>query len=83
MSWSTSELRARLAPFEGGTSFVDRPFVFLCLVLLMLSRLFIVALWSSAGKGMTSWFVLVIFIVLLLLSHVVSADRCVLDCIVS
>ena len=29
-------------------------FVFLCLVFLMLSRLFIAALWSPAGKGLNS-----------------------------
>ena len=29
---------------------------FLCLVFLMLSRLFIAALWSPAGKGLTSCF---------------------------
>ena len=29
----------------------------------MLSRLFIVALWSPAGKGLTSWLLLVMFIV--------------------
>ena len=28
---------------------------YLCLVLFMLSRLFIAALWSPAGKGLTSW----------------------------
>ena len=42
--------------------------VFLCLVLLMLSRLFIVPLWSPTGKGLTSWLLLVMFIVFLLLS---------------
>ena len=42
--------------------------MFLCLVFLMLSRLFIAALRSPAGKGMTSWLVLVMFIVFLLLS---------------
>ena len=42
---------------------------FLCLVFLMLWRLFIVALWSPAGKGLTSWLLLVMFIVFLLLSH--------------
>ena len=45
---------------------------FLCLVFLMLSRLFIAALWSPAGKGLTSWLLLVMYIVVLLLSHVVS-----------
>ena len=39
-------------------------------------RLFIAALWSPAGKGMTSWFLLVMFIIFLLLSHVVSYVRC-------
>ena len=41
---------------------------FLCLVFLMLSCLFIAALWSPAGKGLTSWLLLVMFILLLLLS---------------
>ena len=35
----------------------------LCLVFLMLSLLFIAALWSPAGKGLTSWLLLVMFIV--------------------
>ena len=46
--------------------------MFLCLVFLMLSRLFIAALLSPAGKGLTSWLLLVMFSVVLLLSHVVS-----------
>ena len=37
--------------------------VFLCLVFLMLSRLFISALWSTAGKGLVSWLLLVMFII--------------------
>ena len=70
MSWSTSELRVRLAPlnrfkpsskifywpFQGGTSFVD--LLCFCSVLCLLclcARLFIYALWSPAGKGLTSW----------------------------
>ena len=40
--------------------------MFLCLVFLMLSRLFIAALWSPAGKGLISWLLLVMFIVFLL-----------------
>ena len=56
---------------------------FLCLVFLMLLCLFIAALWSPAGKGMTSRLLLVKFIVFLLLSHVVSGSGVVLDCIVS
>ena len=36
------------------TSFVDH-LCFLCLVFVILSRLFIVPLWSPAWKGLTSW----------------------------
>ena len=32
---------------------------YLCLVFVMLSCLFIVALWSPAGKGLTSWLLFV------------------------
>ena len=47
----------------------------------MYSRLFIAALWSPAGKGLTSWPFLVMIIVFLLLSHVVSwVMTVVLDC---
>ena len=49
---------------------------FVCLVVFMLSRLFIAVLWSPAGKGLTSWLLLVIFIVFSLLSHVVSLVTC-------
>ena len=34
---------------------------YLCLVFVMLSRLFIASLWSPAGKGLTSWLSLVMF----------------------
>ena len=47
-----------------------------CLVFVLLSRLFIAALWSPEGKGLTSWLLFVMFIVILLLSHLVSRDRC-------
>ena len=50
--------------------------VFVCLVFLMLSRLSIAPLRSPAGYGLTSWLLLVMFIVFLLLSHVVSWIRC-------
>ena len=36
----------------------------------------IAALWSPVGNGLTSWLLLVMFIVFLLLSHVVSWVRC-------
>ena len=39
-------------------------------------RVLIAALWSPAGKGLTSWLLLVMFIVFLLLSHVLSWVRC-------
>ena len=48
---------------------------YLCLVIVMLLRLFIAALWSPAGKGLTSWLLFVMLIVVVLLSRVV------LDCI--
>ena len=41
-------------------------------VFVMLSRLFIAALWSPEGKGLTSWLLFVMFIVILLLFHLVS-----------
>ena len=37
---------------------------------------FIAALWSPEGKGLTSWLLFVMVIVILLLSHLVSLDRC-------
>ena len=45
----------------------------LCLVFVMLSSLFIADLWSP--KVPTSWLLFVMFIVILLLSHLVSLDR--------
>ena len=38
----------------------------------MLSRLFIVALWSPEGKGLTSWLLFVMFNCILSLSYMVS-----------
>ena len=49
---------------------------YLCHGFVMLSRLFIAALWSPEGKGLASWLVFVMLIVILLLSHLVSLDRC-------
>ena len=34
---------------------------YLCLAFVMISRLFIAALWSPAGKGLTSWLLFVMF----------------------
>ena len=44
----------------------------LYLVFVMLSHLFIAALWSPEGNGLTSWLLFVMFIVILLHSHLVS-----------
>ena len=49
---------------------------YLCLVFVMLLHLFDGALWSPEGKGMTSWLLFVMFIVIVLLSNLVSWDRC-------
>ena len=47
-------------PFQCGTSFVDH-LCYLCLACFMLSSLFIAALWSPAGKWLTSWLLFVMF----------------------
>ena len=49
---------------------------YFCFVFAILSLLFIAALWSPEGKGLTSWLLFVMFIAILLLSHLVSWDRC-------
>ena len=57
-------------------------FVFSVLCLLCLCmRLFICALWSPAGKGLTSWLSLWCLTVSLLLSHWYAGSGVVLDCI--
>ena len=55
--------------------------MFLCLVFLMLLRLFIAALWSPAGKGLTSRLLLVIFIVFCYFPMWYLGSGVVLDCI--
>ena len=42
----------------------------------MLLRLLIAAMWLPEGKRLTFWLLFVMFIVILLLSHSVSWDRC-------
>ena len=96
MSWSTSELGVRLAPlsqfkpsskifywpFQGGASFVG--LLCFCSVLCLLclcSRLFVCALWSPAGKGLTSWFSFVVSTMSLSLSNWYPGSGVVLDCI--
>ena len=51
-----------------------------CSVLCLL-YLFICALWSPAGKGLTSWFSFVVSAVSLSLSHWYPGSGVVLDCI--
>ena len=60
---------------RGDTSFVDH-LCYLCLVFVMLLRLFIAALWSPEGNELTSWLLFVMIIVILLLSLLVSCDMC-------
>ena len=52
----------------------------LCLLCLCV-RLFICALWSPAGKGLTSWLSFVVSSVSLSLSHWYPGSGVVLDCI--
>ena len=52
----------------------------LCLLCLC-ARLFICALWSPAGKGLTSWLSFVVSAVSLPLSHWYPRSGVVLDCI--
>ena len=56
---------------------------FLCLVFLMFLHLFIAALWSPAGKGLTSWLLLVMFIVFCYFLMWYLGSGVVLECIVS
>ena len=48
---------------------------YLCIVIVMLSCLFIAAFWSLVGKGLTSWLLFMMFNYVLSLSRVVSMDR--------
>ena len=64
------------------TSFVD--LLCFCSVLCLLclcAHLFICALWSPAGKGLTSWLSFVVSTVSLSLSHWYHGSGVVLDCI--
>ena len=91
MSWSTSELRVRLAPlnrfkpsskifywlFQGSTSFVDLwCFCSVLCLLCLCARLFICALWSPAGKGLTSWLSFVVSYCEFVTFPLISLVRC-------
>ena len=49
---------------------------YLWLVFVMRLRFFIAALWSPAGKGLTSWLLFVMINSFLSLSHAISWVRC-------
>ena len=55
-------------------------FYVLC-VLCLCGRLFICALWSPAGKGLTSWFSFVVSNCEFVTFPLVSLVRCGIDCI--
>ena len=67
---------------QGNTTFVDH-LCFLCLVFLMLSRQSNSALWSPAGKGLTSWLLLVMFIVFCYFPVWYPGSGVILDCMIS
>ena len=87
---STSELRVRIAPWNGFKPSskiflltVPKRFFFCGSFMLFMScvchayaSLVIAALWSSTGKGLTSWLSFVMFNCVLSLSQVVSCVRC-------
>ena len=94
VSWSTLELRVRLVslnmfkpPSNALLTVPRRCFFFgsfllfmLHVVVAMLSFLFLAALWSLAGKGLTSWLSCVLcFLLFLPLSHMVSGSGVVPD----
>ena len=56
---------------------------YLCLVFVVLSGLFVAALWSPEWKGLTFWLLFVMFIVILLLSIWYLGTGVVLNLIVS
>ena len=75
LSMSTSVLKALPGNFCGSFVF------FLSCVCCLCARLFICALWSPAGKGLTSWLSFVVSTVSLSLSHWYPGSGVVLDCI--
>ena len=64
-------------PFQGGISFVDLLcFSVLWLHICLFARLFICALWSPAGKGLTSWLPFVVYNCAFAAFPLVSWVRC-------
>ena len=56
-------------------------FVLSCVCYVVCARLFISALWSPAGEGLSSWLSFVVSTVSLSLSHWYPGSGVVLDCI--
>ena len=54
---------------------------YLCLVFVMFLCLFIAALWSPVGKGLTSWFSFVMFVFFFHFPMWYPGSGVVLDCI--
>ena len=82
MTWFKPSSKIFYWPFQGGTSFVD--LLCFCSVLCLLclcAGLFICALWSPVGKGLTSWLSFVVSTVSLSLSYWYPGSGVVLDCI--
>ena len=77
-----------MVPFRNIPAISDKlyPVLFLYIFVVIgkswqLSRLFICASWSPAGKGLTSWLSFVVSSVSLSLSHWYPGSGVVLDCI--
>ena len=71
------KLQLNLCPSKSTTPVLKRSLVFA----MFCARLFICALWSPAGKGLTSWLSFVVSSVSLSLSHWYPGSGVVLDCI--
>ena len=77
VNWFKPSSKIFYWPFQGGTSFVDLScFCSVSCLLCLCARLFICALGSPAGKGLTSWLSFVVSIMSLSLSPLVSWVRC-------
>ena len=60
LNWIRPASKIFLLTVPTGTSLVDQ-LCSICRVFVKILRLFIAALWSPAGKGLTSWFLFVMF----------------------
>ena len=94
MSWSTSELRVRLAPWNRYKTLQlniywrSKAVLLLWIICIIYVfcfscfRLFIAALWSPAGKGLAAWLLFVMFnCVVVIVSMWYPGSGVVLDCL--